>query len=820
MRLQLDDQPAFEYSQEVGLPSTLSLDTTLWSNGVHRIAVSVDTAEGETLQDSVSLRFDNLPFRIASYRVAEFARNGAEATVDVEIQGSSNELALTADFSALDSGYVPGAEAVEPLSSSLYRIHYTVSAGNTQADGAKVVILAAADASGRAPIRRPISLSLRNTPPAPFQIAGATFIDAPALVPQPGASGALLILGAQRLHLVGDEPGALQLSWAGSSVPVERLILTFSGYAGYYILPVDPSQTEATVELFLPDSAPNAPLASSSAMRSLEARSGMKALTGGSTSGTSLSAFGQGSSGSTSSSTVGVTTTSVPPSVAQVTLRWSGAADSDLHVVEPGPSGQEIEYNNPVSSASGGTLSLDSNSHCVAAADPAESISWPEGAGPMSGTYKVRVVMYEGCAGDPDKKLTSPLSFSGQYIDCQGTAHPFSGTFPAGTAQQTSMEVATYDLQCPAWMHGRVSVQRLVPPSPLTLQSVDVPRVKIRALKSSDNSELAAGFTDQNGGYKLAFDPKGDKFFLQVEGEIDPSFASVVVQDGGRKLQFWKGPDLDPKGQPTAYDLAIADVPGATQRAGAFRLLENIQNAIAYGALVTGKDFKSCNCTLTIYWDLSAYAKYGSVYDKQNRFIRVQNGDENSPFRIVHEYFHFVMNTWSVDHSPGGDHKVSTRSTPTLAWSEGAATYYAFKTTGVPVVYAGAEDGFPLLQVDLYSPTIEQGAEPDSAGKVTQYGKVSEGMVTQMLWEMSAATGLVDAAIFQKMPSRFQSKPPDFTTSDPSQGADFVDFIDGLRGLAGAPSDADLKAILQGPPPGLKAPVHDMPYDFKNNSKI
>ncbi|MBI4936531.1 MAG: DUF2510 domain-containing protein [Actinobacteria bacterium] len=80
----------------------------------------------------------------------------------------------------------------------------------------------------------------------------------------------------------------------------------------------------------------------------------------------------------------------------QFTLRWSSTADLDLAVLDP--AGEEISYGHPTS-ASGGTLDVDSNASCEnPVTNPVENVFWPTGASPL-GVYQVRVYYYEECAG-------------------------------------------------------------------------------------------------------------------------------------------------------------------------------------------------------------------------------------------------------------------------------------------------------------------------------------------------------------------------------------------------------------------------------------
>lgn len=81
----------------------------------------------------------------------------------------------------------------------------------------------------------------------------------------------------------------------------------------------------------------------------------------------------------------------------QVTVRWQGKNDLDLHVIDP--AGEEIFYSQNIST-SGGKLDVDANAGCDVLMDrPVENIFWPEGGAP-TGSYKVLVKYYENC-GDP-----------------------------------------------------------------------------------------------------------------------------------------------------------------------------------------------------------------------------------------------------------------------------------------------------------------------------------------------------------------------------------------------------------------------------------
>lgn len=71
----------------------------------------------------------------------------------------------------------------------------------------------------------------------------------------------------------------------------------------------------------------------------------------------------------------------------QITLRWQGAPDVDLHVTDP--SGEKIWFEHR-SSRSGGMLDVDDTDY-----DGPENIFWPKGGAP-TGEYAVAVHLYDG----------------------------------------------------------------------------------------------------------------------------------------------------------------------------------------------------------------------------------------------------------------------------------------------------------------------------------------------------------------------------------------------------------------------------------------
>jgi len=120
-----------------------------------------------------------------------------------------------------------------------------------------------------------------------------------------------------------------------------------------------------------------------------------------------------------------VTTTDLTNADVAITVKWTGASDVDLHVIDG--LGQEIYYLNPQTDQ-GGVLDLDSNAGCDIDNVNQETISWPQGHAP-SGPYTVKVDYFDDCG------VTS-TSYNGTYqVKGQGTKSfgPFTFNGVAGT---------------------------------------------------------------------------------------------------------------------------------------------------------------------------------------------------------------------------------------------------------------------------------------------------------------------------------------------------------------------------------------------------
>ena len=117
----------------------------------------------------------------------------------------------------------------------------------------------------------------------------------------------------------------------------------------------------------------------------------------------------------------------------QISVSWSGASDVDLRVTDP--SGEEVFFGN-LTSASGGTLDLDSNAACTIDNKNNENIVWPVGGAPR-GEYRVVVDYWSDC-GVPRSDYVVTIQAEGQEPQI------FSGSFVGPSTSNVPAEIATF----------------------------------------------------------------------------------------------------------------------------------------------------------------------------------------------------------------------------------------------------------------------------------------------------------------------------------------------------------------------------------------
>ena len=191
------------------------------------------------------------------------------------------------------------------------------------------------------------------------------------------------------------EGGSAEVNIAAGGQSFDRVFIRVEGTPDYYRLTLPASVNSATLIVTL---ATNIPVSNVNLI------------------------FGLGSSLGQSYATQNVSVVQVAGGDVQVSVSWDVDSDLDLHLVEPGATGEEIFWGNP-SSVTGGTLDLDSNPACAIDGVRNENIGWPTGA-PNHGTYTVRLDHWADC-GEAESRYVVTVRVKGHAIQT------FTGTVTA-----------------------------------------------------------------------------------------------------------------------------------------------------------------------------------------------------------------------------------------------------------------------------------------------------------------------------------------------------------------------------------------------------
>lgn len=122
----------------------------------------------------------------------------------------------------------------------------------------------------------------------------------------------------------------------------------------------------------------------------------------------------------------------------QVSVSWDVDSDLDLHVIEP--DGTEIFWDQPTS-ASGGTLDLDSNAACAIDSVRNENLTWESGTAPP-GEYTVLIDLWGSCG-------VTPTNFVVTVVVAGQVTRTYTGTIEGpgdGGGTGAGQVVASFDV--------------------------------------------------------------------------------------------------------------------------------------------------------------------------------------------------------------------------------------------------------------------------------------------------------------------------------------------------------------------------------------
>ena len=198
---------------------------------------------------------------------------------------------------------------------------------------------------------------------------------------------------------------------------------------------------------------------------------------------------------------------------------------------------------------------------------------------------------------------------------------------------------------------------------------------------------------------------------------------------------------------------------------------------------------------LVVLWGETILPACGSCFfDSEDRLeLSGEPGEEDAhdDSVVLHEIGHWVEDAYGTYDNPGGFHD-RQRMAPTLAWSEGFATWFQGALRGAPDFVDPRPGGFVYL-LDLETPVST--AFGTEAGALD--GRLSEALVYGLLWDLTDApaqdddpTGASESAVLSRVVQILADRdlgPP---------GADLVDFLNGWRCADRSSGDMQLGPLL------------------------
>lgn len=772
-------------------PTSFVLDTRKHPNGSVSL-VAEAKFEGEDLAAGIQRNFDNSEFAFVEID-ADRAAYGADEVVTLQVTVNHGGAEFKADFSAMDSGYVPGSEVSYPISGNTHVIAYKISAGNIRPDGFYPIPLSATFGTSEL-VNDQVILQLRNLPEMPVDVRGCVFVQGEDL-PLPDLDWPIeppALTGSNQIITGGSAKLSVDYSALEDPAEVVGVIIGTAGNSGFCMVPVNHPEGLAELDLFLrafrDRSAAPQQLTYQVALRDRRGR---------------ISPYGL--------VTMGVTP--VGSGDIQVSVSWDSETDVDLHVVDP--FNCEMYFGNKKCS-SGGALDLDSNPGCSIDGINNENVFWENGLAP-EGDYIVRVEYFSDC-GDKDTNYTVTVKYCGRVETFDGFFA--GGTSSSGGAGSGTTITSFNNRSCSTSVHGRVRYQDRAFDrwgfAADAWRPVRYARVELRRL--SDNELLGVGQVGRDGRYEVQFTNDGAPgVFIQVHSttQVEGSIRDITVLNHPKFDVIYTAsspPIFEDQVDDDSLEinLDISEELGA----GAWNILDTLVDGNDRVRRMTGAEL----LPLTSYWatgqDTTDTLYCSGFFYEQGactvrRALSVQGKDEDrdeyDDMVILKEFFKSVVDQLSGDDNPGGLYD-STRDDPRRAWSEGVSTFFACDALSSPHFVNSRPEGVYVVDdvEDMLSPFAFFSSTNTIDGEISPY------LVSALLWDLRDEAGGEDHDALDTLSKAIYDVVFNYFGSGHYRdrgvlGVDLVDFLDGwlCRGWG-------RKEALE----VLVSQHHQLPYDF------
>lgn len=657
----------------------------------------------------------NAPFRVLQVTTeTPTVRNGS--LVSLGVTASEPGVDITADFSSIDNGYIPGSELIYSVGAGRFVVAYTVSDANDKADGLKQIPLTFKVSSFTEVVHAEVTL--RNGSDIPIRIRGALFVAEPLPAPSPEWTGEGPSLAAGNSTVVTGGFAEVTATFANPS-RVTGLLLGVEGGDGYFQMPLDGSDGIEPLQMFLraytdEDGTPPATVTLKVATRDAIGR---------------VSPFAEQT----------FSVAAVGSGDIQVSLSWDTPTDLDLYVVDP--TGCELYYGNKECDSQG-QLDLDSNAGCGIDGINNENIFWPQGQAP-AGQYEVRTNFWSDCSCC-DANWTVTLTYCGKTEVIPG--YYAQGTDTGGGSGAGQLIGTFSNESCVRVVRGRVRYQDRTFDErgfgPTTWRPVRHAVVELRDL--TNQQLVATATTDPNGVYEIGYTDEGHSGTLFVEVKTQTSaeegLRDIVVMDHPKFKKVYKvgtPPIVD-----TGADIITHDVDISVDLdAGAFNIFDVITGGYDLIRRMTGKDLGGLSAFWATGSDTTDTLYCSSFFYQEGicseRFALSVQGkeidrDEWDDMVILKEFFKFALEKTSRDDNPGGSHN-GARDDSRRAWSEGLSRFFACDVLGTQYFVNSRPHGVYMVRDIEAADTVWAYKTSDG----TMLGQYSEDMVASILWDFA-----------------------------------------------------------------------------------
>lgn len=238
---------------------------------------------------------------------------------------------------------------------------------------------------------------------------------------------------------------------------------------------------------------------------------------------------------------------------------------------------------------------------------------------------------------------------------------------------------------------------------------------------------IAKATTDAAGNYILSWSATPPPA-ATVQVLADADNAVVVDHFNPKSVFSVRSPTFTLKGGNQTQNITAQD---ATRESGPFNILAAIQIG---NKLVRAAEKGIALPRITVHW--TTKNRPGTSFfnvAKNEAFIvgnRLRDSDEFDDFVILHEYGHFLSETFSRDDSPGGSHGKGDSLDPRLAWGEGWGNFFACAALNDPK-YVDTGANATGVQLAIVQFNLD---EDIPSGEVK--GFVGEHSVGGLLWDL------------------------------------------------------------------------------------